>query len=117
MKSKRRLADMASVRRRAAYALLWVYKRGPSQIFYAFGARCQHTPTCSEYGAECVARHGWWPGFWMTLARFIRCRPGGSHGRDPAPETLPDVPFWQPWRYGEWSARKVIARIDQSGKT
>ena len=41
---------------------------------------------------------------WMALARFIRCRPGGSHGYDPAPETRPDVPFWQPWRYGDWKS-------------
>ncbi|MEZ6012883.1 MAG: membrane protein insertion efficiency factor YidD [Hyphomonas sp.] len=91
-----------SLRRRAAYALLWVYKHGPSQVMWAFGARCQHTPTCSEYGAECVARHGWWPGFWMTLARFLRCRPGGTMGFDPPPELVPDVPSWQPWRMGDW---------------
>lgn len=89
-------------RRKAAYVLLWVYKHGPSQVLYAFGARCRHDPSCSEYGAECVARHGWWAGGWMALARFLRCRPGGSWGHDPAPETRPDVPFWQPWRYADW---------------
>jgi hypothetical protein len=40
----------------------------------------------------------------MALARFIRCRPGGSHGIDPPPETKPAVPFWQPWRYGDWKS-------------
>ncbi|MDP1554274.1 MAG: membrane protein insertion efficiency factor YidD, partial [Hyphomonas sp.] len=55
------------LRRRTAYALLAVYKHGPSQLFHLAGARCQHTPSCSEYGAECVARHGWWPGGWMAL--------------------------------------------------
>jgi uncharacterized protein len=92
------------LRRRTAYVLLAIYKHGPSQLFQLAGARCQHTPTCSEYGAECVARHGLWPGGWMALARFIRCRPGGSHGYDPAPETKPSVPFWQPWRYGDWKS-------------
>ena len=96
-----------SLRRRAAYALLWVYKHGPSQVMWAFGARCQHTPTCSEYGAECISRFGWWPGFWMTLARFLRCRPGGTMGCDPPPETKPDVPLWQPWRYGDWSGKRM----------
>ena len=90
------------LRRRIAYALLWVYKHGPSQILYGFGARCQHTPTCSEYGAECIARHGWWPGGWMTLARIIRCRPGGSHGHDPAPKIKPTAPLVAPWRYADW---------------
>ena len=92
------------MRRRFAYALLWLYKHGPSQIFYMFGARCQHSPTCSEYGAECVALHGWWPGAWMALARFSRCRPGGSFGTDPAPLTRPNAPLWAPWRYGDWKS-------------
>ncbi len=91
-----------SLRRRAAVGLLWLYKHGPSQLFWLAGARCQYLPTCSEYGAECVARHGWWPGFWMTLARFLRCRPGGNHGHDPAPTMRPEVPFWRPWQYGDW---------------
>jgi len=53
---------MAGVRRKAVYGLLRVYKLSFSWIFYAAGARCQHKPSCSEYGAECVARHGWWAG-------------------------------------------------------
>lgn len=92
------------LRRRTAFVLLALYKHGPSQLFQLAGARCQHTPTCSEFGAECVARHGWWPGGWMALARFVRCRPGGSHGYDPAPDRVPSVPFWQPWRYGDWAS-------------
>ena len=93
---------MSGMRRKTAYVLLRIYKASFSLVFYAAGARCQHKPTCSEYGAECVARHGWWPGGWMAMARFIRCRPGGSFGYDPAPETKPDVPAWQPWRDGDW---------------
>ena len=41
-----------AVRRRIAYALLAIYKHGPSQLFQLAGARCQHAPTCSEFGAE-----------------------------------------------------------------
>ena len=93
---------MAGIRQKAVYGLLRVYKASFSLIFYAAGARCQHKPTCSEYGAECVSLHGWWAGGWMALARFLRCRPGGSFGHDPAPEVKPDVPAWQPWRYGDW---------------
>ena len=43
----------------------------------------------------------------MTLARFLRCRPGGTMGCDPPPETKPDVPLWQPWRYGDWSGKRM----------
>ena len=95
---------MAGIRQRAVYGLLRVYKASFSLIFYAAGARCQHTPSCSEYGADCIARHGWWAGGWMAFARFTRCRPGGSFGDDPAPAQKPDVPAWQPWRYGDWKS-------------
>lgn len=94
---------MAEFRRKTAYTLLWLYKRSFSVIFQAFGIQCRHAPTCSEYGAECVSRFGLWPGFWMTLARFLRCRPGGSHGHDPVPDVLGNHPFWTPWRYGIWT--------------
>tara|TARA_R110000782_G_scaffold122104_2_gene213359 strand:- start:134 stop:472 length:339 start_codon:yes stop_codon:yes gene_type:complete len=95
---------VAGIRQKAVYGLLRVYKASFSLIFYAAGARCQHTPSCSEYGADCIARHGWWAGGWMAFARFTRCRPGGSFGDDPAPAQKPDVPAWQPWRYGDWKS-------------
>lgn len=102
-----------TLRRRIAYTLLWVYKHGPSQVFYVFGARCQHEPTCSQYGAECLARHGWWPGLWMLIARLMRCRPGGSSGWDPAPQAVPKAPFWAPWRYGDWATHYRVYPADR----
>ena len=70
------------------------------------GNACRHTPTCSEYGYEAVARHGLWAGFWMALFRFARCGPGGSWGLDPVPERL-EVRFrwYLPWRY--WRVSKA----------
>lgn len=64
------------------------------------GNSCRHTPTCSEYGYEAVARHGLWPGFWMALFRFVRCGPGGTWGFDPVPDRLEASLHWYaPWRY------------------
>ena len=64
------------------------------------GNSCRHIPTCSEYGYEAIARHGFWPGGWMVLFRFMRCGPGGTSGFDPVPETLdPAKHWWTPWRY------------------
>lgn len=94
---------MSGLRRSIAYGLLKVYKLTLSPVFMVFGVRCRHTPTCSEFGAECVACHGVWKGGWMTLARFVRCRPGGSSGYDPVPEETKPAPFWAPWRYGDWA--------------
>lgn len=82
--------------------LLRAYKLTLSPLFYVFGARCRHHPSCSEFGAEAVTRHGLWAGGWMTLGRLSRCRPGGTSGEDPVPEARPAVPAWQPWRYANW---------------
>jgi len=72
------------------------------------GNSCRHLPTCSEYGYEAIARHGFWSGDWMTLFRVARCGPGGSSGFDPVPETLePTIRWWAPWRH--WSRRTVDA--------
>lgn len=94
---------MSGIRRSVAYGLLKVYKLTLSPLFMAFGTRCRYAPTCSEYGAECVALHGIWSGGWMTLARLSRCRPKGGSGYDPAPLETKSAPFWAPWRYGDWA--------------
>ena len=90
------------MRHRLIYALLWIYKRTLSPVFMFFGIRCRHAPTCSEYCAECVSRYGFWAGSWMGLARFIRCRPGGTSGIDPVPEPDTRAKPWTPWRYADW---------------
>ena len=64
------------------------------------GNSCRHLPTCSEYAHEAIARHGLWAGGWMGLFRIARCGPGGTHGIDRVPETLPARYVWfTPWRY------------------
>ncbi|MBM7047852.1 MULTISPECIES: membrane protein insertion efficiency factor YidD [Rhizobium] len=64
------------------------------------GNSCRHIPTCSEYGYEAIARHGLWPGGWMTLFRVARCGPGGTSGLDPVPGQLERrYHWWAPWRY------------------
>jgi putative membrane protein insertion efficiency factor len=46
---------------------------------------CHFTPTCSSYAVEALERHGARRGFWLTLRRLARCRPGAVHGADPVP--------------------------------
>jgi uncharacterized protein len=71
------------------------------------GQSCRHLPTCSEYGYEAVARHGLWAGGFMALFRFMRCGPGGTHGFDPVPASLPrETRWWAPWRY--WHISKPV---------
>lgn len=47
---------------------------------------CRFAPSCSEYAAEAIARHGACAGLGLTLKRLARCRPGGGSGDDPVPE-------------------------------
>lgn len=89
---------------RAGLLALALYKRTLSPVFAHFGARCRHLPTCADYAADAVARHGAWRGAWLATARLCRCHPFGSHGYDPAPQTLGDH-RWRPWLYGDWSWR------------
>lgn len=67
------------------------------------GRHCRHVPSCSEYAAEAIQRHGVWPGAWMGFSRVCRCGPGGTHGLDFVCEEVPMRAAWYlPWRYGRW---------------
>ena len=52
---------------------------------YPYGY-CRFYPTCSEYGHECIRRHGIVKGGALTAKRVVRCNPFSEGGEDPVPE-------------------------------
>jgi uncharacterized protein len=67
---------------RLILGLLSLYKRGISPLL---PIACRFHPTCSEYMAEAVVRHGASRGVWMGLRRLARCHPLNAGGLDPVP--------------------------------
>lgn len=53
------------------------------------GGACRYYPSCSNFAAEAIERHGARRGAWLALRRLWRCRPFSSFGYDPVPEHLP----------------------------
>lgn len=78
--------------RRAARVevLLNVYKRWISPALQSlpgalapFRSECRYLPTCSEYAAIAIVRHGWIGGMGRAGWRLLRCHPWSRGGFDP----------------------------------
>ena len=64
-------------------ALIRVYQLFISPVL---GPSCRYLPSCSDYAAEAIQRHGALVGTWLALKRLARCHPWGGSGYDPVPE-------------------------------
>jgi putative membrane protein insertion efficiency factor len=51
------------------------------------GGACRFQPTCSEYAAVALRRHGLLRGGLMALRRLAKCQPFHAPEFDPVPET------------------------------
>jgi len=65
-----------------AMAALRFYK---GLISPSLPASCRYVPTCSEYAAEAVTRHGFVRGVLLSAWRIVRCNPFVRGGYDPVP--------------------------------
>ena len=63
--------------------LLRLYKLAISPYL---GRNCRFHPSCSEYAAEAISRHGPLKGFVMSGRRLCKCHPWHAGGYDPVPE-------------------------------
>ncbi|WP_174408413.1 membrane protein insertion efficiency factor YidD [Desulfovibrio psychrotolerans] len=50
-----------------------------------FPPACRFVPTCSEYAAQAVLRHGVFKGTALAVWRILRCHPFSRGGYDPVP--------------------------------
>jgi len=48
---------------------------------------CRFYPSCSEYAAEALKKHGFLRGVWLSARRVSRCHPWQAGGYDPVSET------------------------------
>lgn len=67
---------------RAALALIRCYQLLLSPYFTG---SCRFLPSCSEYAAVAVERHGVLRGSWLAARRLMRCHPLCASGHDPVP--------------------------------
>ena len=51
----------------------------------------KYIPTCSEYAAQAITRHGALKGSVLALWRILRCNPFSAGGIDPVPESMPKI--------------------------
>lgn len=65
--------------------LLRAYKALFSPVLFS---SCRFTPTCSEYAAEAVERHGVLRGGMLAAWRILRCNPLTHGGLDTVPAKL-----------------------------
>jgi putative membrane protein insertion efficiency factor len=65
-----------------ALSILRMYQRWISPMFLP---ACRYQPTCSDYAAEAIARHGVLYGAALAAWRLVRCHPFAKGGLDLVP--------------------------------
>jgi uncharacterized protein len=69
----------------AAWLLLLLVRFYITFLSPFFGGACRFHPSCSNYAAEAIARHGAGRGTALALRRLLRCNPFTKGGFDPVP--------------------------------
>ena len=72
----------------AAWVLLLVVRFYITFLSPFFGGACRFHPSCSNYAADAIARHGAARGLSLALRRLLRCNPFTKGGFDPVPDVV-----------------------------
>ncbi len=72
----------------AAWILLLLVRFYITFLSPFFGGACRFHPSCSNYAAEAIARHGAGHGLALALRRLVRCNPFTKGGFDPVPDEV-----------------------------
>jgi len=67
---------------RVLVGLIAAYKRVLSPIL---PPACRFVPSCSEYAASAIEKHGPLRGVFLAVRRIVRCAPWHPGGFDPVP--------------------------------
>lgn len=62
--------------------LIRLYQRFLSPLL---PATCRFTPSCSQYAAQAIEKHGALKGCTLAAWRILRCNPLSKGGEDPVP--------------------------------
>jgi len=65
--------------------VIGAYRYGISPLL---GRSCRFYPSCSEYAAQAIDRHGALRGSWLAVKRIGCCHPFHPGGYDPVPELI-----------------------------
>ena len=76
------MRSLRSIPPRAVLALIAAYQ---ALVRPHLVGCCKFHPTCSDYAAEAVLRHGLRRGSVLAIRRLVRCHPFGPGGIDPVP--------------------------------
>jgi putative membrane protein insertion efficiency factor len=76
----------------AAWVLLLLVRFYIAFLSPFFGGACRFYPSCSNYAAEAIARHGARRGATLAARRLIHCNPFTKGGFDPVPDELASAP-------------------------
>ncbi len=75
------MAALSQLARRLAVLCIRAYQATSS----VRPALCRYHPTCSEYTAQCIQKHGLLAGIAFGIRRILRCNPFSTGGYDPIP--------------------------------